>query len=179
VELYDNAVYQIFAEATVSPNSDDSKDEAYKAYVARWEAHEVEEADRRRQEGKIAIWLGRAEDDAPTFSHDHQADLHSVLGALRQEGIELEAPFLAVDAADAVSGYTGQLIISLAQIAAPVLTGALVAWLKGRPGRKVRLQFHPDGKLKSIEAQTPEQVLELMRAARQEAESQAPKKKTK
>jgi hypothetical protein len=160
----------------VSSNSDHSRDEIYKAYVARWAAHDAEEAERRRQEGKIAIWLGRAEDDAPTFSHNHQAELRDVLGTLREKGIELEAPFLTLDAADAVSGYTGQLIISLAQIASPVLTAALVAWLKGRPSRKVRVEFHPDGRIKNVEAQTPEQVLELMRAARQEAESQAPKK---
>ncbi len=163
----------------MSPNSDDWKGEIYKAYVAKWEAHEAKEAARRMQEGKIAIWLGRAEDDAPTFTHEHQAELRDVLGALHDKGIELEAPFMALDAADAVSGYTGQLIISLAQIAAPVLTAALVAWLKGRPGRKVRVEFHPDGKVKNVEAQTPEQVLELVRAASQEAESQAPKKKKK
>ncbi len=159
----------------MSPNPDDWRDEIYEAYVARWAAAEAEEGERRRKEGKIAIWLERADDDAPTFSHDHQAELRHVLSALRDKGVEPEAPFMAMDAADAVSGYTGQLIISLAQIAAPVLTAALVAWLKGRPGRKVRVEFYPDGKPKKVEAQTEEQVLKLIKAAREESEPQAPK----
>jgi hypothetical protein len=164
----------------MSPRSDDWKDDAYKAYVAKWQAREAEEADRRRQEGKIAIWLERAGDDAPTFSHDLQAELRTVLDAARHDKeIELEAPFMTVDAVDAVSGYTGQLIVSLAQIAAPVLGMTLVAWLKGRPGRKVRVQFYPDGKLKNVEAQTPEQVVDLVKAVGHEAKSEASKKKAK
>ena len=163
----------------MSPKFDDWKDEAYKAYVARWAAQEAEEAERRRQEGKIAIWLERAPDDAETFTKEHQGELHGVVDALREKGVELEAPFMAMDAADAVSGYTGQLIIALASIAIPALTTALVVWLKGRAGRKVRVQFYPDGKLKNVEAQTPDQVVELVKAVRPEPDAQAPKKKMK
>jgi hypothetical protein len=163
-------------EAALSKTPDEWRAESYEAYVARWAARESEEAERRREEGKIAIWLGRADDEAPTFSHDHQAELRHVLSALRDKGVEPEAPFMTLDAADAVSGYTGQLIISLAQIAVPVLTAALVAWLKGRPGRKVSVELYSDGKLRKAEAQTEEQVLKLMKAAREGAEPQAPKK---
>jgi hypothetical protein len=82
-----------------------------------------------------------------------------------------------VDAADAVGGYTGQLVISLAQIASPFLTAALVAWVK-RPSRKVRVEFHPNGKLKTIEAQTDEQVLSIAKALDQEARARVPKAET-
>lgn len=96
---------------------------------------------------------------------------------LRDKGLEVKAPFMALNSADAVSGYTGQLIISLAQIASPVLTAALVAWLKGRPSRKVRVEFHPSGKVKTVEAQTEEQVLSLAKALDQEARAKDPKAK--
>src|ERR1051326_6861683 len=46
----------------MSPKPDDWKDEAYQAYVAKWRAHEAAESERRRQEGKIAIWLERGPD---------------------------------------------------------------------------------------------------------------------
>jgi hypothetical protein len=95
----------------VSPSPEEWKEEAYKAYVERWTAERAEEGERRRQAGKIAIWLDRSPDDAETFTKDHQAELHEVLDPiLRDKGLEVEAPFLAVDSTDAVSGYTGELI---------------------------------------------------------------------
>ena len=156
-------------------NTQNSKDDIRQAAVARWQAQASEESEKRRREGKIAIWLARGPNDAETFTREHQVELHGVVAALREHGVELEAPFLAVDAADAVSGYTGQLIVSLAQIASPVVSVALVAWLKGRPGRKVRAEFHPNGKLKSIEAQTDKQVLSMAKALDQEARAKIPK----
>jgi hypothetical protein len=159
-------------------NGQSEKDELYQASVAMWKAREAEESEQRRREGKIAIWLARSPSDAETFTKEHQVELHGVVAALREHGVELEAPFLAVDAVDAVSGHTGQLIVSLAQIASPVVTAALVAWLKGRPGRKVRVEFHPSGKLKTIEAQTDEQVLSIAAALDQEARAKIPKSET-
>jgi hypothetical protein len=156
----------------MSPNPEDWKEEAYN--VAKWRALEAEESERRKQEGKISIWLRRGPIDAETFTHEHQVELRTVVDALPREGLELEAPFLAVDAADAISGYTGQLIISLVQDASPFLTAALVAWLK-RPGRRVRVEFHPNGRLKTIEAQTDEQVLSITKALDEEARARAPK----
>jgi Asp-tRNA(Asn)/Glu-tRNA(Gln) amidotransferase A subunit family amidase len=145
----------------------------------RWAAEAAADSERQMQAGKIAIWLERAPDDAETFTKEHQAALDGAVDALRKNGVELEAPFLAVDAADAVSGYTGQLIISLASFASSIVTAALVAWLKGRPGRKIRVQFHPDGKLKTVEAQTPEQVLSIVEALEKEARAKSTKAKPK
>ena len=122
--------------------------------------------------------MDRSPDDAETFTKDHQAELYELLGPLlRDKEFKVEALFMALDSADAVSGYTGQLIISLAQIASPVLTAALVAWLKGRPSRKVRIEFHPNGKVKTVEAQTEEQVLTIAKALDQEARAKTSKAK--
>jgi hypothetical protein len=155
----------------MNTNSEDLREKAYKI----WRTREAEESERRRQEGKVAIWLERGPNDAETFTKEHQAELHDIIGALHKDGIELEAPFMAVDAADAIGGYTGQLVISLAQSASPFLLAALVAWLKGRPPRKVRIEFHANGKVKTIEAQTDDQVLSLVKTLDKEARAKVQK----
>jgi hypothetical protein len=52
---------------------------------------------------------------------------------------------------------------------------ALVAWLKGRPPRKVRIEFHANGKVKTIETQTDDQVLSLVKALDKEARAKVQK----
>jgi hypothetical protein len=138
-------------------------EERKKAY-ARWAADGAEESERRRQEGKVAIWLDRGPGDAETFTKELQAELYAIVDPIRLGGVDLEAPFLAADDISAVSGYVGQLIVPLAQIASPLVAVALVAWIKGRAGRKARMEFHPDGRLKMIEAQTPEEVISMFKA---------------
>jgi hypothetical protein len=171
--IYDNILYHMM-EDLVSPSPGESKEEAYK----RWAAERAEESERRRQAGKIAIWLDRSPDDAETFTKDHQAELREVLDPiLRDKGLEVEAPALAVDSADAVGGYTGELIIALASIQA--IARVLVAWLQRKPGRKVRVEYHPSGKVKTVEAKTEEQVLSIVNALDQEARARAPKAKNK
>jgi hypothetical protein len=154
------------------------REEAYKAYVARRKAHEAEESENRRQTGQVAIWLDRSPDDARTFTRDHQAELYEVIGPLlRDKELKVKAPFMALDSADAVSGYIGQLVIPLAMIVSPVVTHVLVAWLQRKPGRKIRVEFHPNGKVKTVEAQTEEQVLSIAKALDQEARAKATKAK--
>lgn len=119
------------------------RDELYKAYVERWQAREAAESESRKQAGKISIWLERASDDADTFTAEHQAELRAVVTALRDQGIGIEAPFMAMDAADAVGGYTGQIVIELIKAASPLLTGAVIAWLKGGPGGRFVSNFTP------------------------------------
>jgi hypothetical protein len=151
-------------------SSENWKEEGYKAYIARRQAYEAEQSERRRQAGRVAIWLDRSPDDANTFTRDHQTELQEVLGPLlRDKELEVDASFMALDAADAVSGYTGELIVALASIASPLVTHVLVAWLQRKPGRKLRVEFHPNGKVKTVEAQTQEQVLSIVEALNQQA----------
>jgi hypothetical protein len=162
----------------VSPSPDEWKKEAYKAYVAGLKADEAAQSETRRQAGQVAIWLDPSPDDAKTFTKDHQAELYQVLGPLlRDKGLEVKARFVALDSADAVGGYTGEFVIALAFI--PAITQVLVAWIRRKPGRKVRVEFHPSGKVKTVEAQTEEQILSLAKALDQEARAEAPKAKTK
>jgi hypothetical protein len=161
-------------EDLVSPSPGESREEAYK----RWAAERAEESERRRQAGKIAIWLERSPDDAETFTKDHQAELREVLDPiLRDKELEIEAPALAVDSVDVVGGYTGELIIAVASI--PAIAQVLVAWVQRKPGRTVRVEFHPSGKVKTVEAKTEEQVLSIVNALDQEARARASKAKKK
>jgi hypothetical protein len=122
--------------------------------------------------------LERGPNDAEPFTKEYQVELDEALSPLvRDTGVEAEAPALAVDAVDAVGGYTGELIIALASIASPLITHVLVAWLQRKPGRKVRVEFHPSGKVKTVEAQTEEQVLTIAKALDQEARARVPKAK--
>jgi hypothetical protein len=165
-----------YREDTVSQSAEEMREEAY----ARWRAQAAAQSEIRRQAGQVAIWLQRAPDDTATFTRGHQAELRELLGPiLRDKELGIDAPFMMLDSVDAVSGYTGQVIVSLAQIASPVLTAALVAWLKGRPSRKVRVEFHPGGEVKTVEAQTEEQVLSLVKALDQEPRAKPPKAKKK
>lgn len=59
VSMCDNVLYQI-SEDPVSPSAEEWKKEAYKAYVAREQAFEAEESERRRLAGQVAIWLDRS-----------------------------------------------------------------------------------------------------------------------
>lgn len=161
----------------MSEGSDNWKNELYEAYVARQQAFEAEESEQRRQQGKVAIWLEPGPTDGHTFTREHQDVLGAVVGDLRKHAEDLDAPFMALDSIDTVGGYTGQVIIPIIQAASPVLTAVVVAWIKGKPGRKVRVQFHPSGKLKTIEAETEEQVRSLAEALDQEARVRVPKSK--
>jgi hypothetical protein len=136
----------------------------------------MSQSESRTQAGQVTIWLDPGPDDAKTFTKEHQAELREVLGPLlRDKGLEVKAPVLALYSADAVGGYTGQLIIALASI--PAITKVLVAWIQRKPGRKIR--FHQNGQLEVVEAHTEKQILSLVKALQQEARAEVPKTKTK
>lgn len=58
-------------------------------------------------------------------------------------------------------GFAGSFFIPLAKVAIPTLGAVLVAWLKDRSGRRVRLEF--DGV--KAEGGTPEEVETLLKRA--------------
>jgi hypothetical protein len=115
----------------------DAKKEALEAMAAKRAKDEA--AWRRDNVGKVRFYLVNASDDPPTSSTEGQIHLRSVIAALKENKIEADAPFLAVDSVDAVGGYTGEIAV-LASAFGPVLTGILCAWLQSKAGRKVRLK---------------------------------------
>ena len=133
----------------------DTKDEAMAAIAARFAREE--ERWRRDDPGKVRFYLRNALDEPPTFSADGQSALRKVVSALRESHIDAETPFMTLDSADAVGGYTGEIAV-LIQAVSPLLTGILGAWLQSKAGRKVRLKV---GDIE-VEARTVEEADQLL-----------------
>lgn len=146
----------------------DWKKEALEAIAARWA--EEEATWRKENVGKVRFYLVNASDDSPTFSTEGQVVLRSVMIALKENKIEADAPFMTLDSADAVGGYTGEIAV-LIQAFGPVLTGILGAWLQSKAGRKVRLK---DGDIE-VEAHTVDEVGKLLDMLAERRAKQEPK----
>jgi hypothetical protein len=132
----------------------------------------------RRQAGQVTIWLDPSPDDANTFTKEYQAELREVLGPLlRDKELEVKPRIGVLDSVGAGGGYTGEFVIALAFIHS--IIKVLVAWIQRKPGRKIRVEFHPSGKVKTVEAQTEEQILSLAKALDREARAEVPKTKPK
>jgi hypothetical protein len=136
----------------------DPKAEALAAIAARFAREE--ERCRRENPGKVRFYLRQAPDEPPTFSADGQSDLRKVVSALRENHIDADTPFMTLDSAEAVGGYTGEIAVLL-QAVSPVLTGILGAWVQSKVGRKVRLKV---GDIE-VEARTVEEADRLLQRA--------------
>jgi hypothetical protein len=135
--------------------------------------------DRKEGLAEVKISLVRSSGDPPRFSSESQAEIQSVRDALRNEGIEADAPFMVMDSPDGGGGYIGDFIIQVAHIGVPAVAGIIGAWLHARFGRKVRAEFYADGKPKRIDAPTTAEFISVLEAARREAQPKPAKKATK
>nr|WP_057929968.1 hypothetical protein [Burkholderia ambifaria] len=136
----------------------DAKEEILAAIAARFAREE--EHWRRDNPGKVRFYLVNAVDEPPTFSVEGQAALRGVVSALRENGIKADTPVMALDSAEAVGGYTGEIAVLLHAVS-PVLTGILGAWVQSKVGRKVRLKV---GDIE-VEARTVEEAGQLLQQA--------------
>ena len=136
----------------------DQKQASWDAMAAKWT--EEEAAWRRNNVGKIRFYLLNAYDDPPTLSAEGQVLLRTVMATFKENEIEVDATFMALDSVDAVGSYAGE-IAAFANAFGPVLVGTLVAWLQSKTGQKVKLM---DGDIE-IEAQTVEDVGKLLEMA--------------
>lgn len=136
----------------------DAREEMLAAIAARF----AREEERWRQDnpGKVRFYLVNAPDEPPTFSVDGQSALREVVSALRDNRIDADTPVMALDSAEAVGGYTGEIAV-LIQAVSPVLTGILGAWVQSKVGRKVRLKV---GDIE-VEARTVEEAEQLLQRA--------------
>ena len=127
-------------------------------------------------DGKVAVVLIPSQDDLETFSSDYQSELRSLQTAFRAAGIEAESTTYALDTAESFGGQIGEFAIPIAKYGFPALSGIIIGWLKGKAGRKVKVEFFADGCTKKIEAQTAEEVILMLNAVQRDARQQ-PKKK--
>lgn len=119
--------------------------------------------------GTVAIDLIRSPDDPATFSAEYQAELRSLLDALRVADIAAVSRTMALDSAESFGGQLGEFAIPIVKYGLPALSGIIVGWLKGRAGRKVKVEFFADGGPKKIEAPTADEVITMLEAVRREA----------
>lgn len=138
----------------------DAKKEALELFAAK--LAKDEEIWRRDNPGKARFYLLKAPDEPPTFSEEGQHDLREVMSAIRDYQIEVEAPFMTMDAVDAIGGFTGEIAV-LIKAVSPTLVGMFAAWLRSKAGRKVRLKMDDI----EVEATTVDEVKKLLQHAKE------------
>jgi hypothetical protein len=121
----------------MTKNIDEMRAEAEAHWRRQWE----QEHERRKEAGLATIRLVPEAEEPPVFSHDFQAEFRSAKASLSENGVQVEAPFMALDAADAVSGYAGELLIPFIQFVGPAVGLVVGAWLQSKAGRKVRIKI--------------------------------------
>lgn len=99
---------------------------------------------------KLEIDLIPAPNDAEMFSREYQ----TVLNEFSRVAKPTSQRAFAMDAIDAVGGPLGEYAFKLAGILIPTVTAAVVAYISGRAGRKVKIKFADI----EIEASSIEQV---------------------
>ncbi|MNO80495.1 hypothetical protein D3C76_717040 [compost metagenome] len=109
----------------------------------------------------LQLTLNRAPDDAYYFYPEFQAELRQFISLLEKEGVEVSYGEAMFDSATTVGGIVGEFVIPLAGIAGTVIGAALVAWINGRAGRKVRMKV---GDIE-LEASSPAEIDHLVAQA--------------
>jgi hypothetical protein len=150
--------------------SPEQREEVDKAFAANRAYQESLMTDRVPGRAEFTLALVQAVEDAPLFSEEVQSELRATKEAIKSHDIEVAAPFMVMDSPGAGGGYVGEFVIPLAQIAAPIITGIAGAWLHGKFGRKVRLEFFSNGQLKKLEANTAQDVGALIELVRDQGE---------
>jgi hypothetical protein len=111
---------------------------------------------------KLELTLIPAPDDAPLRSSKYQKGLRRFADSLKAEGVTYGLRVELIEAAgggEAPAIFSG--IFTLATVLTVQVSRCVIAWQKGRSGRKVRVEIRPDGRLKA-EAQTTEDVERLL-----------------
>ena len=116
---------------------------------------------------KIELTLIPAPDDPPLRSSEYQRGLRRFADALSAEGIKFGFSLDLIEAATPTGEISPPVFLGTFTFAKALVTavaGFVVAWLKGRSKRKVRLAIGSDGRV-SAEAQTAEEVEKLLNKA--------------
>ena len=107
----------------------------------------------------MELILVRANDDAPPFSAEYQAELDHF--ARQAHASSQRVRLLAAAGSD--GGLLGEFLFNHADLLITALSNVGVAWLSARPGRKLRLKF--DGI--EVEANNEQEVTDLLQQVRE------------
>lgn len=112
---------------------------------------------------EVSILLVRSQDDAAAFGADYQGELREFRDAVNDSGIAISPRIAVFDSVGATGGLTGEFLIPMTQVIAPILTAAVVAWVGRRNGRKLRLKV---GDIE-VEGNTEEDIRLLIAKAKE------------
>lgn len=127
---------------------------------------------KRGEEDHVRLVLLRAVGDEEISSPSFQKEIADFTSSLEAGGVRSSANWITRDSAGGWCGYTG--VISAVAVATAVvvraLSPALVAYLKGRAGRKVQIEYR-GAKLK-IEGASPEEIDRVLKLFEQQIAAQ-------
>jgi hypothetical protein len=115
--------------------------------------------------GKLRFYLVDASGEG-LFTAECQAELRTIIEPLRAQNIGVEAPFMAVDGANAVSGFVGEVIVPIINATSPLIVAALAGWFK-KSERVVRME-KGDLKLEARNVEELKQMSEIYKSLERE-----------
>lgn len=89
---------------------------------------------------ELSLRLTQAPDDLARFGTEYQAELRHFMSQLNAANVDASPRIAFCDSPGSVGGMAGEFLIPAAQIIVPAVSVAVVAWISGRAGRKLRLK---------------------------------------
>lgn len=89
---------------------------------------------------ELSLRLTQAPDDLARFGSEYQAELSYFMSQLNAANVDASPRIAVFDSPGTVGGMAGEFVIPAAQIIVPAVSVAVVAWISGRAGRKLRLK---------------------------------------
>ncbi len=124
------------------------------------------------QSGEVTLTMVAAVDDPPLQTVEYQRDLDQFAKALRVQGVDFSWSLAVREAVGAEAiPFLGTFGIKVASVMGPIVATGVGAWLHARYGREVRVKI---GGIE-VEAQTVEEIDELLNRAKDFAERNQPK----
>jgi len=127
---------------------------------------EAMNAARRKRERDVELCLVPASTDKPVGDDVFQTELGTFSAEFIKTGIKENQRAIAFDAVDALGYPVPEFILFLKDVAPMVITAATavcVAWVKAKPGRKVRLKI---GDVEA-EGQSTDEIAKLLAQAKE------------
>ena len=110
---------------------------------------------------RLNVILVRSPDDAQERDSGYQVELNSFRRSLEETGATVSQSALTFDAIGGGGYPTGSFAIALATAVVPSIAAVVIAWLRMRAGRKVRVKVGST----HVEAATADDVLKILVAA--------------
>jgi hypothetical protein len=137
-----------------------SKDEMF----AYWAAQQALIHQKRMEAGVATIRLVQGPEEPTLFSAEVQTEIRTIKQALQEQDVEVQAPWMVMDAVGGGGGYIGEFHILISQLTEPIVWIIVGAWLQSKLGRKIRIRIG-DNEIEAPtkEALTVDEIYKLLR----------------